>query len=77
VPAALAGPDAVYVRDFPPGGQVALVYQPRPELPSTDSGVGLLLTEFRGDIHSTNAFAKGLPPGTRLEEVQVGSGPAF
>jgi len=78
VPSALGAPDEVYLLDSPPGGQVALVYHPRADLPQTNStGVGLLLTEFQGNVHSTGAVGKGLPPGTRLEEVQVNGGRGF
>jgi hypothetical protein len=77
VPQALGSPDEVYLRDFPSGGQVALVYRPRPDLPaSAQTRVGALLTAFRGDV-SGSVFAKGLPPGTRVEEVQVNGGRGY
>jgi hypothetical protein len=78
LPTALGNPDETYLLDDPPGGQVALVYYPRPDLPQANStGVGVLLTEFQANIHSTGVIAKGLPPGTRLEEVQVNRGRGF
>jgi hypothetical protein len=71
-PTALGRPDELYVASPPAGGEVALVYHPRPGLPpSTDTGVGLLLTEFRASI-AADFFGKGLGPGTRLEEVTIG-----
>jgi hypothetical protein len=78
LPAALGAPDEIYLLDTPPGGQVALVYYPRPDLiQANTTGVGVLLTEFQGNVHSTGAIGKGLSPGTRLEEVQVNGGRAF
>ena len=73
LPAALGTPDAVYLLDTPPGGQVALVYRPRADLPAASTtGVGLLLTEFQGSLPSGGPALKGLPPGTRIEDVVVG-----
>jgi hypothetical protein len=70
----LASPDEVYVSDVPAGGQVALLYDPRPGIPaSPETGVGLLLTQFDGSL-LRGQFGKGLGPGTRLEEVQVNGG---
>jgi hypothetical protein len=77
LPAALGPPDEVYLLDIPPGGQVALVYYPRPDLPQArTTGVGLLLTAFQGTV-SSGAFGKGIPPGTRLDEVRVNGGPGY
>lgn len=71
VPAALGAPDEVYLLNISAGGQVALVYRPRPDLPQAKAtGVGLLLTEFQGNV-SSGVIGKGLPSGTRLEEIQV------
>ncbi|HTD78309.1 MAG TPA: hypothetical protein VK898_11780 [Chloroflexota bacterium] len=78
LPAALGAPDEVYLSNTPVGGQAALVYYPRPDLQQANTtGVGLLLTEFRGSVRSTAALGKGIPPGTHLEEVQVNGGPGF
>ena len=80
VPNALGAPDEIYMLSTPAGGQVALVYYPRPDLPeASTTGVGLLLTEFQADIHTVGpiAIGKGLPPGTRLEEVQVNGGRGY
>jgi hypothetical protein len=77
LPTALGPPDEVYLADTPPGGQVALLYYPRPDLPQAKTtSVGLLLTAFQGSV-SNGALGKGLPPGTRLEEVRVNGGKGF
>ncbi len=70
----LGPPDEVYVAPAPPGGQVALLYTERPGIrapPETD--VALLLTQFDGSL-VRGYSGKGLPPGTRLEDVNVGGG---
>jgi hypothetical protein len=77
VPSALGPPDEVYLLSTPPGGQVALVYYPRQDLPQANTtGVGLLLTAFPGSVPA-GIFGKGIPPGTRIEEVQVNGGPGY
>jgi hypothetical protein len=74
LPAALGQPDEVYLLDTPPGGQVALVYAPRDNLPRAGTtGAGLLLTEFQASIGPGPPLGKGLPPGTRIEEVIIGA----
>ena len=74
---ALGEPDEAYVGQPPPGGQVALVYRARPGLPpAAETGVGLLLTQFRGDTEA-GLVAKSLGPETRLESVVVNGGPGF
>lgn len=77
--ASLESPDAVYVGSLPVGSQVSLVYRPRPDLPEVGaSGVGLLVTEFPGDVGSKVApIGKGLGPGTRLEMVTVNGGEGY
>jgi len=73
----LAVPDEVYLGAPPAGGQLSLVYRPRPDLPAAaETGVGLLFTQFRGSLQP-EFFGKGLPPGTRLDEVTVAGGPAY
>jgi hypothetical protein len=77
LPAALGPPDEVYLADTPPGGQVALVYSPRPDLPQArTTGIGLLLTAFQGTV-SNGGMGKGIPPGTRLEELRVNGGSGY
>lgn len=79
VPTALGAPDETYLLTSPPGGQVALVYYARPDLlpQASTTGVGLLLTEFQADVHTAGPFGKGVPSGTRLEEVQVNGGRGY
>jgi hypothetical protein len=69
-------PDAVYVSDEPPGGQVALVYKGRRGLPQAVAGVGLLITEFRGQ-QSSVFLQKSLGPGTTAERVTVNGEPGI
>jgi hypothetical protein len=77
LPSALGPPDEVYLANMPPGGQVALVYYPRPDLPQANTtGVGLLLTAFQGSVPN-GIFGKGIPPGTRIDEVKVNGGPGY
>jgi len=69
LPAGTGEPDAMYVRN---ADEVSLVWGPREGLPRAPgaASVGLLLTEFRARLDAT-LFGKGVPPGARLEEVQV------
>ncbi|MGI8608759.1 MAG: hypothetical protein ACR2MY_05960 [Candidatus Dormibacteria bacterium] len=71
LPRSLGLPAAVYVGTPPPGGEVNLVYAPGPGLPEAHStGVGLLLSEFRGSI-APEFFGKIVGPGTTVDEVVV------
>jgi hypothetical protein len=71
IPTSLPSPTAVYLAVQPPGGEVSLVYLPGPGLPEANSsGVGLLLTEFRGSL-APEFFGKVVGPGTTVEEVNV------
>ncbi len=66
-----AQPDAVYFSTPPPAGEVSLAYLPRPDLPAAaQTGVGLLVTEFRAGIAS-GYFAKLAGPDTIIETVTV------
>ncbi len=77
LPGALGPPDEVYFSSTPPGGQVALVYYPRPGLPEANTtGLGLLLTAFQGSVPA-GIFGKGIPPGTRMEEVKINGGQGY
>jgi hypothetical protein len=60
-------PDEVYVRDYPPGGAVTLVY-------GTAARPRLVLTEWRGAT-TEPVFLKTAAPQTRVEMVQVGVSP--
>ena len=67
----LEAPDEVYLNTAPAGGVVSLLYEPRPALPEArDTGIGLLLTQFRGTAEPF--IQQGLPAGARLEPVSVG-----
>jgi hypothetical protein len=72
----LGAPDEVYLDQTVPRGQVALVYRPRPGLPQAATGVGLLLTQFRGDVERPLA-QKGVGPGTSLQSVTVSGTTGF
>lgn len=73
----LGEPDEVYLRKYPPGGQVSLVYRARPGLPrASETGVGLLLSEFRG-LTGEVYFEKLLGPGAKVETVAVGESRGF
>ena len=79
VPSALGPPDEVYVR-VADDAQAFLVYRPRtgtsttPSIPeSSQTGVGLLITEVRGSFQ-TGFAGKLLGPSSKLEEVTLASG---
>lgn len=73
----LGDPDEVYFTEPPAGGEVALVYWARPGLPqSAQTGVGLLIMEFRGDLEP-GLFQKVLGPESRLTEVRVNGVPGY
>src|SRR5207245_9217988 len=77
LPSTLGQPDEVYLLDSPPGGQVALAYLPREGIPLVNTtGVGLMLTEFQASFPNGGPILKGLPPGSRLQELTVDGGPA-
>ena len=78
VPSGLGPPDAVYVAGGGiPGGEVALAYQPRPGIPLVrQTGLGVLITEFRGDL-IPEFLTKELGPGTTLTETRVNGDPAW
>jgi hypothetical protein len=75
-------PDDIYLLDEGAGDMVSFVYAARSGLPASDStGVGALLTQFRGEANR-NLIEKGLVDDegdleTRLEAVTVGNGPGF
>jgi hypothetical protein len=76
VPDALGPPDAAYYSSVLRDGKVSLVYEPGAGVPrSRYTGVGILVTEFRG------AFAPGYvdklaESGTTIERFRVGRHPA-
>jgi hypothetical protein len=77
VPADLGAPDAVYVDGDVPGGEVALAYTPRPGIPLVkQTGLGALVTEFRGDL-IPGFLTKEVGPSTTLEETSVNGDPGW
>ncbi|MGH3994313.1 MAG: hypothetical protein ACRDSN_17875, partial [Pseudonocardiaceae bacterium] len=72
VPADPGDPDAVYVRSATPGGELSLAYRARPGLPrSRTTRLGLVLSEFRGDL-AREYLGKVAGPGTAIEELRIG-----
>ena len=77
VPAELGDPDAVYVANDIPGGEVALAYTPRPGIALVkQTGLGVLVTEFRGDLNP-GFMGKAVGPGTTVEETTVNGDPGW
>jgi hypothetical protein len=66
----LGAPDLVYRSYDLQGGRVSLVYGPRPGLPASVDGVGVLVTQFRGEAHR-DLLVKVLGPGTTAKNVRV------
>jgi hypothetical protein len=76
VPADPGEPDGVYVSDRARGGELSLTYGPREGLPRAGTtGLGLLVTQFRGDL-TPEFFGKLAGPGASLEELSVDGEPA-
>jgi hypothetical protein len=70
------GDAEVYVSSSPPGGRITLLYRARPGLPrAVGSGVGMLITEFRGD-QPVDFIEKTLGPGTTAEQLTLQGEPA-
>jgi hypothetical protein len=71
-PGSLGTPDSVHVHRRLPGGSVALAYRPQPGLPrASTTGLGLLLTEFRGDL-DPEYLTKIVPQATVLRGFRIG-----
>jgi hypothetical protein len=77
VPAAMGRPDAVYFYDDPATGpRVDMVYRGGPGLPvSSNTGVGLLVTEF--PAVASPVIEKAIGSGAKIERLRVGGDPAF
>jgi len=71
-------PDAIYYNDERLGGQITLVWVPQPKLPeAADSGVGMLISSFRGNLDSST-YAKELNASRNLLlDVEVRGRPGF
>jgi hypothetical protein len=77
VPELLGAPEQVYVADDVPGGRVSLVYLHNAKIPTqTEEGIGLLLTEFRGDL-APELIGKMVAAGTEIEELSVDGAPGL
>ena len=77
VPEELGEPDGVHLEDHPlVGPRVDLVYRARPGLPaSSNTGAGLLITEFRAVAEPVIEKAAGT--GATVERLSVDGDPAF
>jgi hypothetical protein len=72
LPRILGGPDEVHVRAAPRGGELSLLYDPRSDLPpAITTGLGLLVTEFRGDL-APEYLTKVAPQATAVSRLRVG-----
>jgi hypothetical protein len=71
VPQELGFPDRVQVRREVPGGEVTLAFGTRPGLPpSGPSGLGALVSEFRGDL-APELIGKIAQEGTEVRRLRV------
>jgi hypothetical protein len=71
VPASIEPPAAVHVDSTIPGGALSLSYRPRPGLPRAETtGLGLLVTEFRGDINP-EYLTKVVPKATTVRRLRI------
>jgi len=72
LPVAAGRPGALYVRSSTPGGELAAAYRPSPGLrPALPIRLGLLVTEFRGDLHP-DYLGKIVATATTVERLRVG-----
>lgn len=77
VPPELGVPDTIYVGSGIPGGEVALAYMPRSGIPLVKgTGLGVLVTEFRGDL-IPGFITKDVGPGTTVEQTSVNGDPGW
>jgi hypothetical protein len=71
LPRDLGSPDAAYYSAAVAGGKISLVYKPGDGVPrSPYTGVGILITEFRGDLEP-DFIAKFADPSTSIERLSV------
>jgi hypothetical protein len=77
VPEEVGDPDAVYLYDHPAmGPRVDMLYRARPGLPSSsNTGAGLLITEFRAVAEPL--IEKSVGTGAKVERLTVDGAPAF
>jgi hypothetical protein len=73
----LGAPDHAYVAEPPAGGSLALIWGDRPGFAADpESGIGLVLTEFRADI-GPETFEKMITSGVSVESVTVNGMPGY
>ena len=73
----LGAPDGSYVRGRGQAAQATVLYRPAPGLPAiAGTRIGLLLTQFRGDL-DPDLVQKFIGPGTGTRRVRVGAAPGF
>jgi hypothetical protein len=77
VPSAMGDPDAVYLYDHPVAGpRVDMVYRARPGLEtSSNTGVGLLVTEF--EAVASPVIEKAIGTGAKVERFSLDGDPAI
>jgi hypothetical protein len=72
----LGPPDSAWIQHAK-ADQVALLWRPRPGLPTTrEPGVGLLLMHLNGRL-DPGMFTKMIDTGTKVEPVRVGANPGY
>ena len=72
IPRALGEPDRAFVRRSVLGGELSLIYAPAAGLPPTRStGVGLLISEFRGDLLG-DYVRKVVSDASRIVRLELG-----
>lgn len=77
VPAALGPPDAAYVSRGVPR-KLSLVYEPGGGVPRSHyTGVGVLVTQFDGDLDTETYVDKLAAGGTKVEQVTVNGSPGI
>jgi hypothetical protein len=68
----LGAPDEVYLRTPPEGGMITLLYTARPGYPpAAETGVGILLMQFPGNVEDVFASKHIQEPGTTYEMARV------
>jgi hypothetical protein len=72
VPGELGAPDSAHLWRGVPGGEVSLLYRPRPGLPEApQTGLGLLVTEVRGDL-ARGSIRKLISEEVRVRRREIG-----
>ena len=68
----LGAPDEVYLRTPPEGGMITLLYGTRPGYPpAAETGVGVLLMQFKGDADDVFAGKRIVEPETEYRVIHV------